>query len=248
MRELEDLVAEAEAADVSGWGFGFLEGRATEERPPWGYAHLLAEHLAQVSSALDLDTGGGEVLDEAPVLPAHMVATEAHAPNARLARERLGHRGVRIVPGTAELPDASFELVSSRHPVAPDFPEIHRLLHPGGRYLAQHVGPGSCFGLIEHFLGPQPEARRGRDPRDEAAAAEAAGLVVDEVRTARCRIEYHDVGAIVWILRKCPWWVPGFTAEAYLPQLRELDARMRTGEPFVDHSTRHLIRAHRPRR
>lgn len=247
MREFEELVAEAEAADVTGWGFGFLDGRATEERPPWGYAHLLAEHLAQVSSALDLDTGGGEVLDEAPVLPAQMVATEAWEPNAVRARERLAPRGVRIVESTQSLHDRSFELISSRHPIAPDFPEIHRLLHPGGRYVAQHVGPGSCFGLTEHFLGPQPDARRGRDPRDEVAAAEAAGLVIDELRTATCRIAYTDVGAIVWILRRCPWWVPGFSASAYAPQLRELDARMRAGEPFRDVSARHLIRAHRPR-
>lgn len=32
----EALIAEAAAADVHCWGFGWLEGRATEERPPWG--------------------------------------------------------------------------------------------------------------------------------------------------------------------------------------------------------------------
>ena len=63
MRDFEDLVAEAEAADVTGWGFGWLEGRAAEERPPWGYARLLAQRLAQATSAVDLDTGGGEVVD-----------------------------------------------------------------------------------------------------------------------------------------------------------------------------------------
>lgn len=97
MRSFEELVAEAEAADVTGWGFGWLEGRATEERPPWGYACLLARRLAQVESALDIDTGGGEVLAEAPVLPPTMVATEAWPPNAERARRLLGPRGVRVV-------------------------------------------------------------------------------------------------------------------------------------------------------
>ena len=55
-------MAEAESADVSGWGFGWLEGRATEERPSWGYARLLADRLGRVQSALDIDTGGGEVI------------------------------------------------------------------------------------------------------------------------------------------------------------------------------------------
>ena len=53
MRSFDDLVAEAAAVDVSGWDFSWLGGRATEERPPWGYARLLAARLAQVASALD---------------------------------------------------------------------------------------------------------------------------------------------------------------------------------------------------
>lgn len=59
-------------------------------------------------------------------------------------------------------------------------------------------------------------------------------------------MEFFDIGAIVWILRKCVWWVPDFSAARYEPQLRALDARMRGGEPFIAHSTRHLIQAQRP--
>jgi hypothetical protein len=58
MRSFDDLVREAASGDVTGWDFGWLDGRATEERPPWGYARLLAERLARVRSALDFDTGG----------------------------------------------------------------------------------------------------------------------------------------------------------------------------------------------
>ena len=76
-----DLVAEAVAADVSGWGFDWLDGRASEERPPWRYSHLLADRLGQVASALDIDTGGGEVVAEAPRLPPRMVVTESWPPN-----------------------------------------------------------------------------------------------------------------------------------------------------------------------
>ncbi len=167
MRPFDDLVAEAEAADVSGWGFDWLAGRATEERPPWGYAKLLAQHLAGVQAALDLDTGGGEVLGEASQFPPVMYATEAWPPNARKAHDLLVGRGVQVIqtaPGAA-LPfaDASFELVTSRHPVNPDWAEIRRVLKPGGRYLAQHVGAASAFELIEHFLGPLPQQRRLRD-------------------------------------------------------------------------------------
>ena len=248
MRSFEELVSEAEAADVDGWGFGWLDGRAVEERPPWGYARLLAERLGRAGSALDLDTGGGEVLAEAPALPPRMAVTEGWPPNVARARERLGPRCVEVVEhdaGPLPFPAASFELVSSRHPVSPDWPEIHRVLLPGGRYLAQHVGPASAFELIEFFLGPRPEERKERDPERETAAAERAGLTVERLETAHCRMAFYDVGAVVWILRKCVWWVPGFSVEAYEDKLRELDRRMRAGEPFLATSTRHLIEARR---
>ena len=96
---------------------------------------MLAERLTQVESALDLDTGGGEVLAEAPTLPPRMVATEGWPPNAERARALLGPRGVEIVEtvdgAPLSSPDASFELVTARHPVCPDWAEIHRVLAPG---------------------------------------------------------------------------------------------------------------------
>ncbi|MGP9610520.1 class I SAM-dependent methyltransferase [Corynebacterium sp. AOP36-E1-14] len=257
MRSFEELVAEARAADVDGWGFSWLDGRATEERPPWGYAGLLSARLGTLAqnpgaAALDIDTGGGEVVDEARVLPRPMSVTESWPPNADRARERLGPRGVEVV-GThgaqpLPFPDRSFDLVSSRHPVSPDWSEIHRVLKPGGRYLAQHVGPASGFELIEFFLGPRPVERAARDPHGpdgEVAAAEASGLSVRRLETARCRMQFFDVGAMVWLLRKCVWWVPDFSVERYADALRELDAGMRAGRPFTAYSSRHLIEASR---
>lgn len=249
VRTFDELVAEACSADVSGWGFGWLDGRATEERPPWGYAQLLVERLSRVNSALDIDTGGGEVVSQAPSLPARTVVTEPWPPNARRARELLEPRGVQVIettPGAPlTLPSESFELVSARHPVAPNWPEIQRVLVPSGRYFAQHVGPASAFELIEFFLGPLPQQRAGRDPHQEAARAEEAGLTVVDLRVARCRMDFFDVGAVVWILRKCVWWVPGFTVDAHHDKLVHLDRQMRTGRPFTAHSARHLIDARR---
>ncbi|RBP61694.1 methyltransferase family protein [Brevibacterium sanguinis] len=248
MRPFSELVAEAQAADVTGWGFGWLEGRAVEERPPWRYSEQLARRLAAVASAVDLDTGEGEVIAGVPTLPPTMVVTETFPPNAARARASLEPRGVRVIDADEDplpLPDATFELVTSRHPVVPRWAEISRLLTPGGHYFAQHVGPASAFELIEFFLGPQPENRLARRPEIEAREAEEHGLVVEELRTARCRMEFFDVGAVVWILRKCPWWVPGFSVEEHLPRLTELDEQMRRGEPFIAHSTRHLIVARR---
>jgi hypothetical protein len=61
---LDALIAEAESVPVAGWDFSWLEGRATEERPSWGYARMLVSRVAGAASALDVQTGGGEVFAE----------------------------------------------------------------------------------------------------------------------------------------------------------------------------------------
>lgn len=249
VRTFDDLVGEAASADISGWSFAWLEGRATEERPPWGYSRLLVERLAAARAALDIDTGGGEVIAKAGVFPSLMCVTESWPPNLQRARHLLGSRGVEVRERKEGQPlpfqDCSFDLVTSRHPIAPDWSEIHRVLEPGGHYFAQHVGPASALELIEYFLGPLPADRSARDPAREVAAAEKAGLTVTDLRTGRCRMEFFDVGAVVWILRKCVWWVPDFSVDRYRDRLAALDDMIRASGCFVAHSTRHLIEARR---
>lgn len=127
----------------------------------------------------------------------------------------------------------------------PCWPEIHRVLRPGGRYLAQHVGASSVFELIEFFLGPLPREGQERDPAVAVEDAQRAGMSVLDLREARCRMEIHDIGAVVYLLRKCVWWVPGFSVDRWADRLRALDAQLRTEEPFVAHSTRYLVEATR---
>src|SRR5262245_57305268 len=38
-----ELVNEGASVPVDGWDFSWFEGRATEERPSWGYVRMLAE-------------------------------------------------------------------------------------------------------------------------------------------------------------------------------------------------------------
>ncbi|GAA2529233.1 class I SAM-dependent methyltransferase [Streptomyces levis] len=251
----EALVAEGASVPTEGWDFSWFEGRATEARPSWGYAVSMAERLSRASAVLDVQTGGGEVLDfalaRADRRPPLTVATEGWPPNVAKATALLAPRGVAVVAAAEDEPlpfaDAAFDLVVSRHPVRPHWAEIARVLRMGGTYFAQHVGPASAFELVEYFLGPQPEeVRGGRDPGRERADAEAAGLDVVELRAERLRMEFHDIGAVVHFLRKVVWMVPGFTVEAYEPRLRALHERIRTDGPFVAHSTRHLVEARKP--
>ncbi|MEV8537755.1 class I SAM-dependent methyltransferase [Streptomyces sp. NPDC051572] len=252
----EDLVAEGLAVPTEGWDFSWFEGRATEARPSWGYARSAGDRLSRATTALDVQTGGGEVFDfalsrAAAQPPMLVAATEGWPPNVAKATELLRSRGVVVVaaPEDAPLPfaDGAFDLVLSRHPVRAHWPEIARVLRPGGTYFAQHVGPRSAFDLVEHFLGPQPESVSGaRDPEHERAGAEAAGLEIVELRAERLRMEFYDIAAVVHFLRKVIWMVPDFTVEAYEPQLRALHEWIEAEGPFVTHSTRHLFDIRKP--
>lgn len=249
--DLDRLLDEAAAAPVDGWDFSWFDGRATEARPSWGYQRAMGARMARAEASLDIQTGGGEVLAGVPVRPALSVATEAWPPNVAKATALLHPLGTVVVAAPEEPPlpfaDGAFDLVVSRHPVKPYFDEIVRVLRPGGTYFAQHVGPASVFEVVEFFLGPRPEeARNGRDPERERAAAEAAGLAVVDLRTERLRMEFHDVGAVAYFLRKVVWMVPGFTVAAYRPRLREMHERIRSEGPFVAYSSRTLVEARKP--
>jgi SAM-dependent methyltransferase len=246
----DELVAEADAVSVDGWDFSWLDGRATEERPSWGYARSLGERLAGATASLDIQTGGGEVLASAARFPPLAVATESWPPNIAKATRLLHPRGVVVAdPDEPSLPFAAdaFDLVTSRHPVTVWWEEIARVLAPGGTYFAQHVGPHSVFELVEFFLGPQPQSvRSSRHPDSDVEAATAAGLEIADLRYQETRVEFFDIGAVVYFLRKVIWMVPGFTVADHLARLRDLHELIERDGPFVAHSARFLIEATKP--
>jgi SAM-dependent methyltransferase len=249
-RTFDDLVAEAAATPVGGWDFSWLDGRATEERPSWGYQRLMSRRLASVSAACDIGTGGGEVLAGAAKFPPTMAATESWPPNAALATKLLHPRGVVVVATYDELQlpfaDEAFDLVTSRHPISVRWNEIARVLRPGGTYFAQQIGPATMSELYEYFSGPQPQKWAEYHPDVQSAQAHAAGLQIVDIRMERLRAEFFDIGAVIYFLRKVIWTVPGFTVDGYRERLRDLHDRITSEGPFVAHATRVLVEARKP--
>jgi SAM-dependent methyltransferase len=249
-RSFHDLVAEADSAPIEGWDFGWLQGRAAEERPPWRYAELVADRVKRSSALLDIQTGGGEMLGRLPGFPPLAVATEGWLPNLAKAADRLRPRGVQVVGAHDDGPalpfaDETFDLVTARHPVQMWWGEAARVLRRGGTFLSQQVGPHSVAELTEFLTGPQPPASP-RDPRLARDAAEAAGLQVRDLRTARLRTVFYDIGAVVYFLRLVIWIVPDFSIDRYGDRLVALDEVIRRDGPFVAHATRFLIEATKP--
>jgi SAM-dependent methyltransferase len=252
-RTFEDLVAEGDAVPVAGWDFSWFGGRATEERPPWGYGALLTERLGRAQAALDIQTGGGEVLAGAlrrsSARPAVLAATESWPPNVAVARRNLEPLGgvVAEVADDAGLPfpAASFDLVVSRHPTIVIWPEIARVLAPGGAYLSQQVGAGANRELIDFMMGPQPP-HQGRNAERAVAQAQDAGLHVVDLRRQALRVEFFDVAAVIYFLKKVLWTVPGFTVAGYAEPLARMHEHIQASGSFACHSQRFLIEARRP--
>ena len=150
--------------------------------------------------------------------PPLMVATEGWPPNVATATALLHPRGVAVVADADEppLPFADGGVRPRRQPPPGDgvvgrdrpgaAPGWHVLL-PAGR-AGERVRAGRVV--------PRTAARPRRATvatRPGPCGAEAAGLEVVDLRTERLRIEFFDVGAVVWFLRKVIWMVPGFTVD-----------------------------------
>ncbi len=262
MPSFEDLIAEGESVPVAGWDFSWFAGRlagskhprATEERPPWGYTRRMGARMAALAgvpgaAALDLQTGGGEVLATIPAAPPTLVATESWPPNLAVARRNLAPLGAEVVPvpspdSDLPFPDAAFDLVVSRHPVSVRWDEVTRVLKPGGTYFSQDVGHPSVGELTEFMMGPQPVSDGpNRDPKWSVLAAGRAGLAVADLWEFRGRMEFNDVAAVVVFLRKVVWIVPGFTVAGYRDRLRALHEQVERDGPFPATSVRFLIEA-----
>ena len=245
----EAMVAEGEAVPVEGWDFSWFDGRATEERPPWGYARMMGERMGSVACALDIETGGGEVLATVPRPPKLLVATESWPPNIAVARQNLVPLGAHVV-AVADAPTlpfvgGAFDLVVSRHPVVTLWDEIARVLRPGGTYLSQQIGAGTNRELTEFMMGPQP-VRRRRGVESLRAEAEDAHLEVIDLQSCASRVEFYDVAAVVYFLRKVHWTVPDFEVQKYDRRLRAMHVHIEHQGAFVSTAQRVLLEARKP--
>ncbi len=244
MDDFDALLAEADAVPLAGWDFSWFAGRATEQRPSWGYADRVADRLTRSGAALDVETGGGEVFAYAAAQAGpsrgRLVAVESWPPNVAVAARTLAPYGGRVVESDG-LPFAgeSFDLVVSRHPVHTRWAGIARVLRPGGVFLSQQIGPGSNRELSEAMLGPLPPPAK----QQLAAQAEAAGFEVRELRAESLRAEFYDIAAVAHFLRKVIWTVPDFTIEKYRDRLRTVHEEITVKGMFVSYAQRVLIEA-----
>ena len=244
--------SDEESQPFRGWDFAHLRRRYSEQKPPWSYDALARDVLRGSRTAVDLGTGGGEVLAQlADSFSGRVVATEAHRPNWAVARERLAPAGVSVVAYAADettsvLPfgDATFDAVLDRHE-AYDAREVARVLAPGGAFLTQQVDGRSHADLLGWF-GTEPHWP-GVTVDRLAADLVGAGLDIELARSWWGTISFFDVGALVYYLRAIPWEVPDFSVERFRPELLGLQRRLDEGGALRFDEGRFVIRARKPR-
>jgi hypothetical protein len=244
----DHLLAEGNAEPIEGWDFSWFRGRATEARPSWKYSEGLIERMDRASAVLDVQTGGGERFSEAlhhvSNRPKSLHATESWRPNLDIARTWLEPLGVTVheVPDTATFPfeDATFDLVCSRHPTVTQWSEIARVLQIEGTYYSQQIGAGTNSELTDFMMDPQPVSDRRRLDR-AVSLASSVGLEVINAREESLTVEFFDVGAVVYFLRKVIWTVPDFSSDKYRERLKLVHDHIGVNGSFVSHSQRYLI-------
>jgi SAM-dependent methyltransferase len=236
-----------EQQPFTGWDFSHLDGRMLEEEPPWSYATRAAELMDQALSVLDMGTGGGErLLALREHWPAKVVATENYPPNVRLATERLGQLGVRVVDVALNrytpmpFADGEFDLVLNRHSGS-NPAEIARILASDGTFLTQQVHGLTTEDLLAAFdTEPRwPHAtleNKVRSLRD-------TGLTILVAEEWSGDFSFTDVGAIVYYLKAIPWLVEGFSVEMHRTHLLALQDRLEQGEGLVFQARKYLIEA-----
>jgi SAM-dependent methyltransferase len=262
-RSFEELVSEGADASFSGWDFAWLGGRMIETAPPWDYRAEASKLLFGSRCALDLDTGGGEVLAELAPFAGNVVATEGYEPNVGIAAANLVQFGVPVVairsaPDNVDQPpvtemdadadrsrlpfdDGVFDLVLDRHSSYWSG-EIARVLRRGGRFLTQQVGGNVQGRTWAELFGVAPTVPR----YDLAFALEqltAAGLTIRRAIEAQTPTRFLDVGAVVYFLRLAPWTVEGFDVSTNEPELRLIHDLIGSEGALVLGDARFLIEA-----
>ena len=165
-------------------------GSIETDDPPWSYDDLARDALAGATSALDIGTGGGEVLLRLrDALPADTLATEGWAPNLPTRTEALAPPRHPVVPYDSEhddlmpFEDGRFDVVLDRHEsyVAT---EVFRVLRPAGAFVTQQVDgrdfeethalfggtPAYSHVTLDDAAATRPKARGSRSRRPRVVA------------------------------------------------------------------------------
>lgn len=235
------------AHNFSGWDLSFIETANAGEPLPWDYETLARQHAASAHRALDLGTGGGEVLSRVAARQRPtFVATEEWHVNAPVAYDRLRRFGIPVVRARSDanvLPfrDNTFDLVLSRHEaIGPA--EVDRVLAPGGTLLTQQVMPDNWPELTAFF------PRKTIFPDHFSAYHDAFVRLGYTVRRHQhdLKTAYRSLGDLVMMLLIAKDYIPDFDIQRDAEALLALESELSVAEGIIVTEGRYLLEARKP--
>jgi SAM-dependent methyltransferase len=249
MMSFDDLIQDGLSLPISGWDFSIIKDRSKEHRTSWNYRALARSRMRSITSMLDAETGGGEVLSSLAPFPPHTWATESYPPNIPIAKKRLEPLGVQIISNytisSIPLPDSSLDLVLNRHGgYSPG--ELFRLLKPGGFFLTQQVGGQNCIHLNE-LLQDHVEFEYSYWTKDliTRQLIDAGFGILTDIEDFPV-LEFFDVGALVFFLRLVSWQVADFNMDKCSEKLYAIHQDILTNGPLKVREHRILVEAQKP--
>ena len=211
------------------------------------YEELVAEALALPLDGRDPSQLDGRLIESSPPWSyqdrADELVRRADGPILDMSAgdTDLGPGGADALP----FPDDRYAVVLNRHDRYKPL-EVARVLRADGVFLTEQIGGLDGLAINEALGGPLPDGDPDWSLSSARADLEAAGLRVAGGRTTFPERLFHDIGALIYFLRKVPRQVPDFSIEGYDGQLRALHEQMSAGEPFRDRAVRFLIEAVHP--
>lgn len=233
MEEKSALWKKEESLPITGWDFSHLCNRYVESPLPWCYEQEVRNFLRPGVRLLDMGTGGGEFLLGLGHPPALTSVTEGFPPNLALCKKRLAPMGITVKECTCEpgerlpFPDGCFDLVINRHE-SYDIGEIYRVLKENGFFVSQQVGGQNSCTLSRRLLPSYVPARPSFNLENQLELFQKGGFQIKSGDQWYPEGRFLDVGAICWFAKAIPWEFPGFSVEACLPKLLELEQECAT--------------------
>ena len=228
------------ARGFTGWDLSRVKPRLIDAGPPWDYERLVQEYSVGKRSALDLGTGGGELLSAmCASMPSRVIATEEWKVNAPIANRRLNPLNVDVVRcRSLKLPfmGSGFDLVIDRHEEL-DPKEVARVLRPKGHIVTQQVGDN--WNELNRFF-PRRSVSSGLY-QDYCRGFENAGLTLVRHTQHYYKVAYRGLGELVYLLSIAPWEIPEFSLERDLDALLSLESELLSPRGIVLTESQFLI-------
>jgi SAM-dependent methyltransferase len=249
MASFDDLIQDGLSLPFSGWDFSILGERWKMHEPSWNFPAWVRRWMPGITSMLDQDTGGGELLSTLQPFPAHIWATESFPPNIPVARQRLEPLGVQVITDYTDdaipLPNESLDLILNRHGSYSE-QELMRLLKPGAVFLTEQVGGKNDIHLNELLQDTVDFQYSYWTKELITQRLKDAGFELITVKEDFPIAEFADIGAVVFYLRIIPWQIADFSVTKYRQKLYAIHQDIIAHGPLQVHDHRILLEARKP--